>query len=313
MPNDLLHNESSQSILKALLYYDIFNYPLTSSEVLHNLSTNHITHSQVKEMLHLLSQKGYVFNYHEFFSVQHNEDLIQRRRKGNEEAQRFIELASRKAKFIHTFPFVRSVMASGSLSKNYMDENSDLDFFVITEPGRLWIARTLLILYKRIFLLNSHKWFCINYLIDSEHLEIEEQNIFTATELSTLIPLCGHTYYFMLLEKNNWLKNVLPNHQVHPNARTKELNNHSLKNTFEKIINSIGPDKIDDLFMKLTYRRWENIYQKEYSKSDFQIAFKTNKHTSKNHPRNYQKKVVDLYHEKLDWFAKKFNIHWLHE
>src|SRR5690606_3777846 len=104
--------------------------------------------------------------------------------RGNLMANKFSDIARKKAKLISQFPFVRGVMASGSLSKGYADEKSDIDFFIITIPNRLWIARTLLVLYKRIFLLNSHKFFCVNYFVDEKHLGIEEKNLFTATELA---------------------------------------------------------------------------------------------------------------------------------
>ena len=86
-----------------------------------------------------------------------------------------------------------------------MDEHSDLDFFIITKPNRLWIARMLLALYQKIVLLNSHKYFCVNYFVDEHHLAIEEKNLYTATELSTLIPLYGKEYYPQLMMANHWI------------------------------------------------------------------------------------------------------------
>ena len=78
--------------------------------------------------------------------------------------------AKAKARFISKFPFVAAVGVSGSLSKGYYDSDSDIDFFIITQHNRLWICRTLLMVYKKIFLLNSRKYFCPNYFISSEQL-----------------------------------------------------------------------------------------------------------------------------------------------
>jgi hypothetical protein len=313
MHKGCIHSETSQSALKALLYYDIFNYPLTPKEVFASLSTNHITEKEIHTALEKLCAEGYIYKVRNFFSIQDNPTLAERREKGNQEAVKFLNLAQRQADFINSFPFVRSVMASGSLSKNYMDEKSDLDFFVITSPGRLWIARMLLILYKRTFLLNSHKYFCINYFIDENHLEIEEKNIYTATELATLLPLSGASYYSRLFKENNWINNFLPNHT--PLAVQSELlpKKSHIKSILESLINFFGGDHLDTFFMKLTFKRWKRVYEKKYEASDFQIAFKTKKYVSKNHPNFYQKKVVDLYNEKLNDFASKINVQWLHE
>ena len=43
--------------------------------------------------------------------------------------------------------------------------------------------------------LRYDKNFCINYFVDSENLEIQEKNIFTATELVTLLPTFGREMY----------------------------------------------------------------------------------------------------------------------
>jgi hypothetical protein len=313
MLNSTFDNETSQSAIKALLYYDIFNYPLTSNEIFSTLSTNHTTEKEIQVALNKLCEEGYIYKFENFYCVQNNEALIERRKKGNQEADKLMHLAQRKAKFIHLFPFVRSVMASGSLSKNYMDDKSDLDFFVITAPGRLWIARMLLILYKRIFLLNSHKHFCINYFVDEDHLEIEEKNIFTATELATLIPLAGKSYYPLLFQTNKWISKFLPNHPSLDKKEFVEISDKKVSTIFERILNFFGADHLDTFFMNLTFKRWKRVYEKKYSPTDFQIAFKTKKHVSKNHPNFYQKKIVDLYKEKLNAFAKQANIQWLHE
>ena len=180
-----------EQILRTLLYFDIFNYPLKSEEVFKFLGIPALDKSIVASRLSSLTDQKIIFQFDELFSLKNDKALIDRRLKGNKEADKYLILAQKKANFISKFPFVRAVLASGSLSKGYMDEGSDLDFFIITAPKRLWIARTLLVLYKRVFLANSHKHFCVNYFIDEKHLEIEEKNLFTATELATVIPLYG--------------------------------------------------------------------------------------------------------------------------
>src|SRR5687767_3468798 len=194
-----------EQILRTLLYFDIFNYPLKSEEVFNFLGIPALDKSIVASRLRSLTDQKVIFQFGELFSLKNDKALIERRLKGNKEADKYLILAKKKANFIAKFPFVRAVLASGSLSKGYMDEGSDLDFFIITAPGRLWIARTLLVLYKRVFLANSHKHFCVNYFIDEKHLEIEEKNLFTATELATVIPLYGSQQYENLQGINSWL------------------------------------------------------------------------------------------------------------
>jgi hypothetical protein len=267
----------------------------------------------VNDALSWLSGKGYIFRIENFYSIQNKASLVDRRVAGNERADKLMHLAQRRARTIYSFPFVRAVFASGSFSKNYMDEESDLDFFIITKPNRLWIARTLLVVYKRLFLFNSHKYFCVNYFIDSDHLEIEEKNIFTATELATLIPLCGaHEYHKPLFEQNRWMRSFLPNVDMKIKS-VPPKGNFRVKRFLEWIIDRLGADHWDTHFMNMTDRRWIRMYGGKYSDEDFTIAFKTRKYTSKNHRRHFQKTVTDRYREKLSAFAKQFNLQWLHD
>jgi hypothetical protein len=300
----------SESILRTILYYDIFNYPLKADEVYRFLPTNHVSKHSVEAELKDLSSKGYLYQFDDLFCAQNSKELAERRRKGNTEAEKLLDVARAKGKFISGFPFVRGVLASGSLSKGYMDENSDLDFFVITKPGRLWVARMILVLYKRIFLLNSHKYFCVNYFVDSDHLEIEEKNMFTATELATVIPLCEADLYTRLFKSNGWLTGFFPNCKQRSLDAVVPASNSVVKKILENIIDLAGGSWWENYFMKLSLKRWESIYKKQYANSDFKVAFKTKKYVSKNHPRNYQKKVIELYREKMEGFSKKFNIVW---
>jgi hypothetical protein len=119
-------------VLKTLLYYDLFRYPLKCSEVFNFLGTNSITEADVLQTLEDLVKDVVVFRFNDLYSIQSNESNIQRRLAGNKEAEKCLGIANEKATLISKFPFVRAVLASGSLSKGYMDEKSDIDFFIIT-------------------------------------------------------------------------------------------------------------------------------------------------------------------------------------
>lgn len=297
-----------QSILKTLLYYDIFNYPLKANEVYRFLPTNSVKVTDVEVTLEKLSNEQMIFRFGEFFSVQDNELNVVRRKKGNEMAKKCMSIARRRAKLISGFPFVRAVLASGSFSKGYMDEKSDLDFFVITAPERLWISRTIIVLFKRLFFFNSHKYFCCNYFVDLDHLEIEEKNLFTATELATLIPLYGRRHHKKMIEANPWLKKFFPNYEINPAENFVNEGKSSLKMFIERILKAKFFDPLERLFMQMTLKRWKRLYEKKYNTNDFNIAFKSNEYVSKNHPNHYQLKVMRCYNEKLKNYNQQHEV-----
>lgn len=288
-----------EQIICTLLYYDIFNYPLKPEEIFRFLRVSSRDESVILLRLNYLKDQGLVFQFGNFCSLKNNNAAIERRLKGNREAEKYLVLAQKQAMLISKFPFVRGVLASGSLSKGYMDENSDLDFFIITSPKRLWISRTLLVMYKRIFLFNSHKHFCVNYFVDEDHLQIEEKNLFTATELATVIPLYGSQQYEDLHKANIWLRNFFPNYTKR-NANGVPASKLSFgKRLIEKILNIFFADHLERYFLRKTLDRWKRLYQKDYSAGDFKVAFKSKSYAAKNHDKNFQRKVMDLYEEKL--------------
>ena len=200
------------TLLKPILYFSLFKYPLTEEEIF-NFSKAE-SKEQIKLDLMELVNDNIIYKIDDFYLTENNETLIKRRLEGNKMAKNIYQKALTVSRLISKFPYVEGVGISGSLSKGYYDDDGDIDFFIITSPKRLWIARTFLILYKKLFLLNSRKYFCVNYFISSNALEIEEKNIFTATELTTLLPMFGNGSFHKFYDKNKWVENYLPNKTV---------------------------------------------------------------------------------------------------
>ncbi len=91
-----------------------------------------------------------------------------------------------------------------------MHEDGDIDFFIITKADRLWICRTLLVLYKKVFLLNSRKYFCVNYFVDENNLKIKDKNMFTAIEVKHLLSVYNPELIGHFKEINNWTNEFIP-------------------------------------------------------------------------------------------------------
>ncbi len=296
-----------KSIIKTLAYYDIFDYPLTAEEIYYNLGTNHVTVLDIQNEIELLCKDGLTFKNSDFYLLRNDENFITRRLEGNRLAEKKINSAYRMTKFISKFPYVRAILLSGSISKGYMEKDSDVDYFIITQPNRLWVTRLLLMLFKKVFLLNSRKIFCINYFVDTETLEIEEKNIFTATELTTLIPTYGKELYDELNSRNAWIREFYPNFPKRDTGRIAKKNISLIKKSLEILLgNSLG-DKLDDfamnLFEKSNHKKYSN-----YNSKDFQVAFKTSKHESKHHPKFFQKRVLEALNDKLKSFENNYNV-----
>ena len=136
-------------ILATLSYFDIFDYPLTQGEIYQFLGKSHLQ-PEFHVGLNQLVFESWIYKFDEFYTLQDNYSLVSRRRKGNARAREMLRTAEKIAGFLSGFPFVRGIAVSGSLSKNFADENSDIDFFIIMAPNRLWLGRTILHCFKKL-------------------------------------------------------------------------------------------------------------------------------------------------------------------
>jgi len=297
------HTKSiNNNVLKTLLYFDIFHYPLTENEI---INYAHSSVKETKKILGLLIEKGLLHKIDDFYSLSSNQENSTRRLKGNKKASQILKKADKVSKFISQFPFVEGVFISGSLSKGYFGEDDDIDYFIITSPNRLWLARTLLIAYKKIFLLNSKKYFCVNYFMSRNALKFSEKNRFTATEFVTLIPMSGNGLYQELQKNNPWILDYFPNYKL--DKKANPIRRKGIKRILEFSLNGKIGDILDKKFMKITKNHQQNKFKKLHQ-SDFNIAFKGDENTSKHHPDNHQIRVIKSLNKKITEFNKQHQL-----
>ena len=296
--------EEEKSFLRTLLYFDIFNYPLTAEEVV--CFSQEVVNSSPHQFLERLISQKLIFQFQDFYSLRNDLQLAIRRTKGNAHASKKMKTARRFSKLVSFFPFVRAVMLSGSISKNYMDEKSDIDYFIITEANRLWVVRAALAAFRRVFLFNSHKNLCTNYFVDVQNLEIREKNIFTAIELCTTKPMIGRTAIEKFQTANEWAFSFFPNLRIENSAISS--NDFFLKRIMEAIFTFKAMNRFNDWLMNKSIAHWKRRYAHDVSPTDFEIAFRSTKGISKSHPQFFQKKVLTLYEQKIKDFETKNGI-----
>jgi hypothetical protein len=299
--NMMFPSSLKKQVLERLLYSEVFKHPLTAQEISAGITANP---EETADLLSEMVASGLIFQHGEFYGVFDQENKIERRKQGMERAQQLYEKALKTGRFIHSFPFVKGVGISGSLSKGILHQDGDFDFFIITQNNRLWIARTLLILYKKLFLLNSKKYFCVNYFIDDINLEIEEKNLFTATEIHSLIPVVGE----VLTEfhgANAWVRTF------YPGAPFSEVVLPEIKKPwFSRLITGMLKGGLgewaDKRCMHITFRRWKKKFS-YFQTEKFELTLKTRRYVSKHHPSDFQTKVLSKHRELIDRYKTHMN------
>jgi len=287
--------------LFTLKYFSLFKYPLTAKEIF-EFNPFKTTQQQVDHTLATLLSDQIIFKIDDFFLTQSDQAWVTERLAGNERAGRLLKKSGKYASVIASFPFVKSITLSGSLSKFYASVDDDVDYFIVTEKNRLWIARTFLHLFKKLTFITGHQhYFCMNYFVDTEALEIQHQNEYSAIETVTLIPVYNEELVAKILDENNWTKSYLPNY---PNKLNKDFmitkGGQYVKHLLENVINIFAADKLNSFLMNLTNRKWRQKWKRKgFDMSHYEKAFLTTEHISKNHPKDYEKSVLtDLTKEK---------------
>jgi hypothetical protein len=284
-----------EGCIRCLNYFAIFKYPLTAEEVC-KFSTIEASQAQVNTTLACLYDKNLVYKIDGFFLTENKPTWVEERLKGNQRAVQLLSKSGKYVRIIAGFPFVKSIAISGSLSKFYASKEADIDYFIITEANRLWIARTLLHVFKKLTFITGHQhYFCMNYFVDTNSLEITHQNLYSAIETVTLLP----AYNISLLENfqnnNLWTKNFLPNFNTEP-AKNYLIKNRArpIRKLVESVINIFAPRRLNSFLMNLTDRKWRRKWKEHnYSEEDYNRAFQTEISISKNHPADFEKKVLN--------------------
>ncbi len=295
-----------QALIKSLLYSSIFRYPLTLTEVIENTHLA-VTEAEAKKSLQYLLAENLVSEEKGFYFLGEENGMIQHRLNGNRKARAYLRIARIFTSLIASSPFVRGVMLTGSLSKGTVEKKGDVDYFIITKPGRLWLCRTFLILFKKVFLLNSRKYFCVNYFIDTNNLVIPDQNIFTATEISHVLPAYGVATCKDFITANAWISQYFPNNSIAPKHKIQSRTFNILKPIVEFLLSGSLGNKLDDWCLKKTHAHWKQKHQ-SIEQHVFEDNFKSKKYISKHHPHGFQFRIVEEYEKQIAMFEAQHNI-----
>ena len=233
---ELETTELERAIVATVAYSDIFDYPLTAAEIHRYLIGSTASRAEIDAALAsrcLLSSRlaagdGYVM-------LSGREKVAGTREARQRDADRLWPEALRYGRVIASLPFVRMVAVTGELAMDNVQPGSDIDYFIVTQPGRLWLCRLLVIGVVRYASLRGVT-VCPNYLISEDALAIHERNLYAAHELAQMVPIAGHAVYKRLREQNDWVGSELPNAAGPPRELAVQPRAASLRRIAERLL-----------------------------------------------------------------------------
>ncbi len=211
----------SESIAKVIVFFDLFDYPLSSYEIWQYLDIS-ADLSEIKDILDagisgIESENGF------YFLVSRREIILERQRRYHFSANKF-RLANRAVKLFRLIPYVEMVAVSNIIGSHNLRDGSDIDLFIVTSPRRLWLTRLFCagvakILGWRPTRETKRNRICLSFYASSNALDLSalrlgEEDIYFNYWLAGLVPIYDQNQiYHHLIEENGWLQRSLPNWQ----------------------------------------------------------------------------------------------------
>lgn len=218
MNNPALRN----SILQTLAYFDVRGLPLTSEELEQYLwKPPKFAKTDFNEAIDLLKKEQVIDEKWGLHFLTGRAELVEKRRAAGLVTEQKLNRARRGARLLRFVPFVRAVLVCNSVAEEKATLESDIDLFVITAQGRIWIARLGCNLILKLFGLRTsarheRDKLCLSYFVGADHFNlagtrVSPEDIHLAYWLHNMIPVYDPQNYFeRLLQANEWTQSLIP-------------------------------------------------------------------------------------------------------
>lgn len=253
-------DETQKAIIKTLSFFDLFSYPLTKEEIFSYLWKVKIDSYLLSEKLEeLVDNKILVEKYGYYFLP--DRDIVENRRQHFLESELKLKIARKAVKKISMVPFIKAIFVCNSVAFGTAEQNSDIDFFIVTAKKRLWLVRFLTNIILLIFGLRVGKnktgnRICLSFYLNEENLDLKNirvvpEDIYLSFWLATLLPLYDpQRIGKKIIKENRWLSELLPNFPESLSFYIKEVKNGGIKSFFKKILEKTWGKAYGDLMEK---------------------------------------------------------------
>jgi hypothetical protein len=209
--------ELSRAIVQAVVYADLFDFPIRIDELWRQLPLLKASQRDVDDATtNDLFVNAHVTRSGELLHLHGREWLIEHRRKQEARTDELVDQHLGILQLLANLPWVRMVAFSGGTSRKNSVGDDDIDLFIVTAPGRAWAVHALMVASSRA--MGCREILCANYIVDEDHVTVPDRgDLFTGHEMAALRPLTGEDVLQRLYASNTWVDDLLPN--ATPNER----------------------------------------------------------------------------------------------
>lgn len=200
-------------MLRTVLYADVFNFALSPREIHHFLITDETQSAEAVNAVidALCAPGGPLIARDGFVCLADRPTLIELRQTREASSAALMPAAVTYGGWLAAVPFIRMVAITGALAvRNAAGPDDDLDYLLVTAPGRVWLARAFSIVLVRLARRRGHV-ICPNYVLAETALAQARQDLFVAHELAQMLAVYGAPVAERMRAENLWTQQLLAN------------------------------------------------------------------------------------------------------
>lgn len=229
------------AMLSTVAYRDCFRCAISLAEMHRFLHGHACTIQELQEALDRTELcQGRLETDGSYYWLKGRRENLTHRQNSEARLQARLKQAQDVARILCNMPHVRMVGLSGALAARNSTAGDDLDFFCITDQGKMWRARAWVVCVRVLDSKTKKLGVCPNYFVSTAALHMEKHTLYIANELALMVPLFGEDIYHEMRAQNLWTNRFLPNATDLPEM-TRDLSvrpNRGVKTALEALMNS---------------------------------------------------------------------------
>lgn len=297
-------NKLRKSVIAILVYFDIYQHPLTMVEIYELLIVDdNILGNDFSKCENNYKSEAKKISFIEFKIFFINDSQLQNivgcennlyflKGKNNYVNKRFnsyliteekYKKILKYSKIFASIPFVNLITVCNTVAYDFPKEDSDFDLFIIAKKNRLFISRLLAFIFLKVFNLRpknniSRDKFCLSFWVTTDNLNLNKYffqkfDIYFIYWLNRLVTIYDkEKYYQMFLNSNLYIKNYLPNSTLFITNEIRKSKKYWLKNVIEFVLDNKVGDFLENFFYKIQKNKLPQKI-KEMLNKDTRVVF----------------------------------------
>lgn len=222
MKIDIINHKTQKAIKETVAFFDLFDYPLTPSEV-YKYCFLESDLAKVEKELASMKTCGFINEKDNFYFLPKRDKIIGTRQRRKLHAKRKYTKAGLIVKIFKFIPWIKMIAIGNIIGEDNLKDNSDIDFFIVTKKKRIWLTRLFCNFVTQSFGLrpkekNMRDKICLSFFVSEEEMNLEKLMLEDGQDFYFIYWMSGLKLIYdkdetweKFKKANSWIYECLPN------------------------------------------------------------------------------------------------------